>query len=76
MVRIIIAVIIKTRIYDYILNTDTTGAVTGLGIVLGLLVTGLIVCAVAVFIFFMRRNMVLKSNTEPNGITFLPLLFE
>ena len=65
MVRIIIAVIIKTRIYDYILNTDTTGAVTGLGIVLGLLVTGLIVGAVAVFIFFMRRN---KSNTEPNGI--------
>ena len=36
MVRIIIAVIIKTRIYDYILNTDETGAVTGLGIVLGL----------------------------------------
>ena len=49
---------------------------TGLGTVLGLLVTGLIVGAVAVFIFFMRRNMVLKSNTEPNGITFLPLLFE
>ena len=47
--------------------TDTTAAVTGLGTVLGVLVTGLIVGAVAVFIFILRRKIASSNNITEAG---------
>ena len=47
--------------------TDTTAAVTGLGTVLGVLVTGLIVCVIAVFIFILRRKIASSNNITEAG---------